>query len=102
MLKVQISIIHVLLRESESYVSIVLIMIWANAIHHRLYFFRRCGQLNSRTKQMEWLPLSQVLYDSDQDLVKIQISLIQVLILKWFGQMPSFIICSVSLAEVAN
>jgi len=51
---------------------------------------------------MEWLPLSQVLYDSDQDLVKIQISLIQVLILKWFGQMPSFIICSVSLAEVAN
>ena len=51
---------------------------------------------------MEWLPLSQVLYDSDQDLVKIQISLIQVLILKWFGQMPSFIIFSVSLAEVAN
>jgi hypothetical protein len=46
MLKIQISLIYVLLQASESYVPIVLIMIWANVIHHRLYFFCRCGQLN--------------------------------------------------------
>jgi starch phosphorylase len=47
------SFYEVLIRESESYVSIVLIMVWANVIHRLLCFFGRCGQLNSRIKQME-------------------------------------------------